>query len=131
LEVTSADQVAFSGVLKSGAVVSVHCRGGQPSTNGRSPFIWLIDGEEGCIKMESDNPSGGLISMHSPSLYLNGEEVTVEEGEDTLGNIGRAWLEFSKGAGGNYPSLEDAVGIHRILDGISRSAKDGKRVDLA
>lgn len=130
LESTSADQVAFIGVLKSGAVASVHCRGGHSSTKGRNSFIWIIDGEEGCIKIESSSPGGSFIQVRSPILSLNGEEVKVEGGEDALENISRAWLEFSKGAEGNYPSFEDAVKIYQILDAISRSAKEGKRIDL-
>jgi predicted dehydrogenase len=130
LEKTCADQIAFSGILKSGVVVSVHCRGGHPSTKGRSPFIWIVDGEGGSIKMQSDEPGGSFINVRSPCLYLNGEEVKVQEGEDNLGNIGRSWLEFSKGAQGDYPSFEDAVRIHRVLEAISRSAKEGRRIDL-
>ena len=51
---TAFDQIAFSGVLKSGAMISFIQRGGYPSTKGRKQLIWIIDGENGSITIEND-----------------------------------------------------------------------------
>jgi predicted dehydrogenase len=51
---TISDHIAFSGELKSGAVASVIWRSGYPSTKGRKQFLWIIDGDDGSITLESD-----------------------------------------------------------------------------
>lgn len=51
---TVSDHIAFSGKLKSGAVVSVTWRAGYSSTKGRKQFVWIIDGDDGSICLEND-----------------------------------------------------------------------------
>lgn len=51
---TAFDQIAISGVLKSGAMISFIQRGGYSSTKGRKQLIWIIDGENGSITIEND-----------------------------------------------------------------------------
>ncbi|EMD36015.1 hypothetical protein CERSUDRAFT_156755 [Gelatoporia subvermispora B] len=128
---TNANQVAVVGILKRGTVASLHWRGGLESRGGRAgtPFIWQIDGEKGSVRLESDSLSGSFIHVLEPTMYFNGEEVKVES-EDGLTNPGRAWAEFAKGEQGSYTTIEDAVQTRRLLDAITRSAQEGKRVDL-
>ena len=42
--------------------------------------------------------------------------------------ITTAWTEFAKDDVGNYPTLDDAVKLHRLLEDIERSAIEGRRV---
>jgi len=127
---TGANQVAFTGLLASGAVASLHWRGGGSAEGAKagSPLVWVIDGEKGSIRVESDTPAGAHIQMYEPDLYLNGEKVEVSQDGQT--NTGRAWVEFAKGKAGNFPTLEDAVKLKQLLEAIKTSARDGKRVDL-
>ena len=126
---TGATQIAFSGTLTNGAVASFHWRGGV-SVEGKagSPLLWVIDGEKGSIRVESDNPGGGYIHIYEPDLYLNGEKVELEQ--DGLTNTARAWAEFAKGDAGDFPTLDDAVKVKRLLEAIKTSSRDGRRVDL-
>ncbi|KAK7462950.1 hypothetical protein VKT23_007531 [Stygiomarasmius scandens] len=132
----SPDHIAFSGILSSGALISVVWRGGYKSTPGRQQLIWEIDGEEGSIKLTNDQVSGSAFHVKDPRLYLNGELVELERegGPDPtggmLGNAGAAWQEFAEGDNGKYPTIEDAVKVHRLLDAIRLSAETGKRVEL-
>jgi len=133
----SPDQFAFSGVLRdSGAILNASWRSGISCTKetdkNRATLIWIIDGEDGHIRVESTHLSGGAIHVSPPlKVYLNGEEVSVFEGEDKLGNTGRAWQEFAKGPEkGFYPTFDDAVVNYKYVDAIARSAKEGRRVDV-
>jgi predicted dehydrogenase len=128
---TADDQGAFNGVLKSGVVASIHCRGGMKMTPGRASLVWLIDGEEGSIRVEGDGYAGSFINIRTPKLYINGEEVELLSPEESfMGNPSRAWEEYAKGDKGDYPTLDDAVRVHCVLDAIYTSAKEGKRVEI-
>ncbi|KAJ8694680.1 hypothetical protein PTI98_007335 [Pleurotus ostreatus] len=89
LHVSTADHVAISGMLASGAIVSVICRGGYAETPGRQRLLWEIDGENGSIRLEGNGPGfeGPLIHRRDPDLYLNGEKVVVEKPREKTGGI--------------------------------------------
>ncbi|KAJ7107044.1 NAD-binding Rossmann fold oxidoreductase [Mycena epipterygia] len=130
--VTAADHVAFSGLLKSGAVASVTWRGGYASTLGRTQFLWTIDGEEGSIRVEEDAVGGAFIHVRDPKLFLNGERVPTDEAwGGSSGNIRAAWADFADGGKDTkYATMEDAVKLKTLLDAIDSSARDGVRVTL-
>ncbi|KAK7047198.1 hypothetical protein VNI00_006864 [Paramarasmius palmivorus] len=127
-------QIAFNGTLQNGAVISQHWRGGLepgPGTgDGVAPLglIWTIDGEKGNVTIESDMP---LLHIVAPRLFLNGEQILIEEDGSMIANVGRAWEEYAKGEGkGDYPTFEDALRLRTLLDAISRSSAEGRKVDL-
>lgn len=130
--VTAADHVAFSGILKSGAVASVVWRGGYSSTPGRTQFVWAIDGEDGSIRVEEDAVAGAFIHIRDPKLFLNGERVPTDEMWGGFsGNIRAAWAEFADGGQeAKYATIEDAVKLKTLLHAIDSSARDGMRVVL-
>jgi len=130
VQVTTSDHVSFTGLLESGAVASATWHSGYPSTPGRKQFLWVIDGEEGSIKLESDAPSGAFISIRDPDLYLNGELVQLESKGGLIENVKVGWEEFAKGGEGRYATIEDAVRNKQLLKAIDKSAKEGKRVTL-
>ncbi|KAK0492193.1 NAD-binding Rossmann fold oxidoreductase [Armillaria luteobubalina] len=131
IEQDVATQVAVSGVLTSGAVMSFHLRGGlETKSDGKAgtPLLWVIDGEKGSIRIEGDDPKASAISITTPAgLYVNGEEVKVEGGG--FANVRRAWEAYAaKGEG--YADLEAALKTKALVDAIKRSGKEGRRVDL-
>ncbi|SJK98257.1 uncharacterized protein ARMOST_01518 [Armillaria ostoyae] len=133
IPVDSPSQVAVSGTLKSGAVISLHWRAGleTPSNvKAATPLLWVIDGTKGSIRIESDHPSAVFVGLYEPTkLWVNGEEVTIENDGKT--NAGRAWEEYLKGEGvGDYPDLQHAVQIKSIIGAIWRSAEEGVKVSL-
>ncbi|KAK0212763.1 hypothetical protein DFS33DRAFT_63247 [Desarmillaria ectypa] len=98
VEQDAASQVAVSGVLTSEAVMRVHLRVGlDTKTDGKAgtPLLWIIDGEKGNIRMESDNPRAFAVSVMTPTLDANGDEVKVEGNGRT--NVQRAWEAYAKG----------------------------------
>jgi predicted dehydrogenase len=133
--VTNPDQVAFTGILKDvDAVASINLRGGLKTLPGRSAFTWIIDGEEGTIRLDS---SLIMINVYEPVLTVNGEVVEVDtggivpelNGQDAAGNIARAWDAYANGVDG-YSTIEDALNIKKIVDAVNRSSKEGRRIDL-
>ncbi|PBK78927.1 oxidoreductase [Armillaria solidipes] len=133
IPVDSPSQVAVSGTLKSGAVISLHWRAGleTPSNvKAVTPLLWVIDGTKGSIRIENDHPWAVFVGVYEPTkLWVNGEEVKVEDDGKT--NEGRAWEEYLKGEGaGDYADLQHAVKIKSIIDAIWRSAEGGVKVSL-
>lgn len=131
IEQTGCSQAAISGVLKSGAVVSIHWRGGLESKHGKdgTPFIWTIDGESGSIRVESSEPGGSFLHIRDPVLYVDGQEVKLER-NDGMSNTGRAWAEYANGNHGLYPTIDDAVEVKTLLEAIVGSARDACVVHL-
>lgn len=123
---TNADQVIFSGTTEAGAVFSFHWRGGIPAQTATSPFLWVIDGEEGSVALQNDQPGSSFMNIFEPKLLLNGAPVEVDA--DPLGNVPRAWKEFATGS--NAATIDDGVRVHRILDAIRRSAEEGITIHL-
>ncbi|CAL1712214.1 unnamed protein product [Somion occarium] len=123
IQSTSHDQVSLSGILSGkphseGAFVNIHCRSGLTHSGeggkGRRQFIWVIDGEDGSIE-----------------VFLNGVEVPLDEiEEDKLGNTGKAWLHFANGDEGKYPTINDAIRLHRVLDAALLSIQEGRKVKV-
>ncbi|KAH7905735.1 hypothetical protein BJ138DRAFT_1164186 [Hygrophoropsis aurantiaca] len=85
---TCPDQIVFTGMLSGGAVASVTFRGGYAGVQGgdgpekgkplsRRNSLWEIDGEEGCLRIESGTMWGSFLQMADPTLFLNGEEVQI------------------------------------------------------
>jgi hypothetical protein len=91
-----------------------HLQGRRRGTRSGTPLsrtLWLSNG---C-----------LPQLISPKLYLNGEPVQLPE--DKLGNIGRLYEAFAKDDKGGYNDWDHAVRVHRIVDAVERSCREGKR----
>lgn len=123
------DQVAFTGTLKSGAVVAVHFRAGlSAAAPGRVPFEWIIDGEQGTLKVEG--PSSFYHIYHPTSVLVKGEPWTAPNlTPDLIGNLQSAWEGIANG-GEENATIDDAVRVKKVLHAIRRSAREGVRVDI-
>ncbi|KJA23794.1 hypothetical protein HYPSUDRAFT_137383 [Hypholoma sublateritium FD-334 SS-4] len=128
LPATNPDHYAISGLLKSGALASITWRTGYKNTPGRKHLLWEIDGEEGSIRVESDDYV--FMNVSNPTVYLNGEKVEIAGVETgVLGILGAAWDAYADGDQ-PYATIDDAVKNHRILDAVKRSLKEGKTIVL-
>lgn len=127
---TSEDQLAFTGTLKSGAVVSFHLRSGLSAAKpGRVPFEWLIDGEDGSIRLAGD--SSFYHVMHPKTVLIKGEAwEPSEKPVDVVGNVAAAWDEIAKGSAGKYSTFDDALRVKKVIAAIRKSAREGVRVDI-
>lgn len=138
---TTEDQVAASGVLESGAVASLHFRGG--STRGGTELLWEINGTEGDIQVTAP---AGLVQMLD--LMLKGARADrrtmellsvpqkyhhIEKKSAVVLNVAEAywWLaqDISKGGHG-CATFEDAVLRHRMIAAVELAADTGIRQTL-
>ncbi|HEV7736847.1 MAG TPA: hypothetical protein VGO47_05660 [Chlamydiales bacterium] len=69
------------------------------------------------------------LNIVDPSMSLNGEPIEVPA-SGVIGNLNSAWKEFAVGRSGTYATLEDAVKIRQLLEGIRTSAKEGRAIQL-
>ncbi|KAI0028493.1 NAD-binding Rossmann fold oxidoreductase [Vararia minispora EC-137] len=128
------DQWSISGVLESGALFSgTWLSLGKTLPVGQPSLVWEIVGTEGKIRIESDNPWTAVIPMSLPpeAVFLNGERISFVEENAAQTPSGRAWEMFAKGEPGSYPTFEDAVEIHRLVDAVKKSSAEGRTVDVS
>jgi predicted dehydrogenase len=142
LPVSAPDQVLVSGVLGSGAPVSIHYRGGM-ARNGDG-FFWEINGTEGDIRVlgPSGNPQLVQLSLKGargdekvfrtlevPTSYRAGWPENV-----VSGNVARIYTRMARDlreSTHTAPSFEDAVAVHRIIAAIEKAAENGRRLVAA
>ncbi|MCW4457360.1 Gfo/Idh/MocA family protein [Microbacterium sp. MPKO10] len=136
---TAVDQIAISGMLPGGGVLSAHQRGGTSSSTG---FTMIIDGSEGSLEVSAANHphispptirgrrgSGPMIPLQMPPAYdrfpgLAGTAI------HTLAHAYAGIRDELRGAASTVPNFGHAVARHRLLDAISESAAAGERVQL-
>ena len=135
-----ADQIAVSGMLESGAVASVHFRGG---LSRGTHFLWEINGTQGNLAVRA---GGGHIQMLPLSLFgaRNGQEALAElpipAEFDPLGgrlaenplaaSVARAYDRLAgdlQGVPRRLPGFADAVVRHRMLEAIERAGLTGAK----
>ena len=125
------EQIAVSGVLASGATVTFHVRGGIPKNKGGLvPFEWLVDGTEGSIEVRSDS---AWIGFQEPqTVLIKGEPWKPERegGANLAWLLESEWREFAKGDEGEYATFEDGYRLHKVVEAIRRSAREGVRVTI-
>lgn len=135
------DQIVLSGSLESGAVASVHFRGG---LSRGTHFLWEINGTEGDLVITADGGhtqmlplslKGGrgdnreLSDMAVPSRYNPIGDVLPD---GPAASVARAYHQLAAELTGDafenaLPSFEDAVVRHRMIAAIERSAETGER----
>lgn len=132
---TAEDQIAVTGTLESGAVASVHYRGG--SSRGTN-LLWEINGTEGDLVVSGD--SGhlqlGLFTVRGArGNDTTLSELTVPANYHTVPGASAPWsgvahaytqLRADIEDGTNVvPDFAHAVEHHRLLDRITRAASTG------
>lgn len=134
LPVTAPDQVLVSGLLVSGAPVSIHYRGGMP--RGEAGLFWEIDGTEGDLRVSGPSGhaqmvplalSGGhgedrtLRTLKVPSSYRSGWPDDV-----VPGNVARVYARMAnhlRNGTSTAPTFDNAVGLHRIITAVEEAAE--------
>ncbi|GGV47226.1 Gfo/Idh/MocA family protein [Streptomyces spectabilis] len=141
---TVADQIAVSGRLTSGAVASVHFRGGLArGTN----FHWEINGTDGDLVVTGDHghlqqarltlrgargAEGSLRELTVPERYFDVPALDALRGEVPY-NIGVQYADVLRDLReGTFtvPDFGHAARRQRLLDAIERAAGTGVRVAL-
>lgn len=141
LPVSAPDQVLVSGILSSGAPISIHYRGGA-ARNGDGLF-WEIHGTEGDIRISGSSGHTQMVPLslsgargeekafrplEVPSSYRSGWPEDVRPG-----NVARLYARMAqdlRDGTRTAPSFDDAVAVHRIIAAIDRAAEGGGRVGV-
>ncbi|WP_394824695.1 Gfo/Idh/MocA family protein [Pendulispora albinea] len=134
---TAHDQVAFSGTLEGGALVSVHYHGGPV----KGPvFVWEVRGTEGEIVLSTEHGypniseleiQGGRGDEPSKELSIPAEyRLAPPEANGAATNVASMYVQFARDlAEGTEltPDFDLAVRRHRLIDAIERANATGVR----
>jgi predicted dehydrogenase len=129
---TTEDQIAVAGRLESGAVASLHFRGGNSPATG---LYWEINGTEGDLLVSGEwgyvhlgpvsvrgrQGDAPLTELPVPDRYVLVPELAGRDGEPPY-NVAHAYARLH-----DAPTFEDALRRHRLLDRIVRAARSGER----
>src|SRR5438034_2370356 len=137
---TADDQVCASGLLESGAALSIHYRGG--SSRGTN-LLWEINGTEGDLQLTAAGGQAQLFEMTvrggkgaqtSLEILPVPEEYRWAPPQPGLGtNVAQAWARFAcdyRQGTRLCPTFDDAVKRHRMLSAIETAAATGQRQRL-
>jgi len=138
LPVSAPDQVLVSGVLVSGAPVSIHYRGG--AARDEDGLFWEINGTEGDIRVLGPSGHTEMVQLslkgarngekafrplEVPALYRSGWPQDV-----VPGNVARLYARMARDLREGTltaPSFDDAVAVHRVIAAIEKAAEGGSR----
>jgi len=136
---TAEDQIAISGTVAGGAILSAHHRGGAASGAG---FSLIIDGTEGRVEITAaEFPHIGPVTVCGTRNGGRPTKVTPPSGYDdypalagtvihTLAHAYAAIRDDLIHGTAVAPDFTHAVKRHRLLDAIVRSAATGQRKAL-
>lgn len=130
---TTPDQVAVTGALKRGAVVSIFYRGG---LSRAGDLRWEINGTDGDMLVTSPAPNGNVQATELVLAGGHGTDTQVQQlavPDDVAGsglhiparNVARLYTAFARDlAEGTAiaPSFADAVRLHAVVDRIAGGA---------
>lgn len=133
---TAYDQIAVTGTLESGAVASLHYRGGSPRG---ANLLWEINGTEGDLVVAADEGhlqraelrvragtgDDGLADVPVPADL---ELVPGEPGSPpyTVAQAYARLLADLRDGTHTVPTFADAVVRHRMIDAIERAGSSGQ-----
>ncbi|MDA0172571.1 Gfo/Idh/MocA family oxidoreductase [Solirubrobacter taibaiensis] len=129
IPMTAEDQVAISGTVTGGAILSAHYRGGV-----KSGFSLLVDGTEGSLEISAPSHPG-----LAPVTVRGAGELTLPGAYDAFPQLAGTPVhalahayaairdDLTRGTT-VVPDFAHAVKRHRLLDAIQRSAATGQRV---
>lgn len=138
LPMTAEEQIAVSGVLAGGAVVSMHYRGGRSAGTG---FLWEINGTEGDLVVRGSSghlqygqveilaagePGGALVPARIPDRYYRAQGDRASLAYTVAEAYVQIAADLRHGTGG-APDFADALRRHRTLEAIERAAQTGQR----
>jgi predicted dehydrogenase len=134
---TAEDQVAVTGVLRGGAVASVHYRGGRSAATN---FLWEVNGTAGDLVVRG--PSGHLqygrveVLLGRPGQEPRPLDVpdryrTTRTPPGSLHHtVAEAYAQIGRdlrGGPGDAPTFADGLHRHRMLAAVERAAGSGQR----
>ncbi|MFF2147396.1 Gfo/Idh/MocA family protein [Kitasatospora sp. NPDC058190] len=144
------DQIAVTGLLESGAVATMHFRGGTSRATG---FHWEINGTGGDLVVKADHDlwwmgrlrlygargnDSGLAELPVPARYQRSLTHWTERSAEPAYNVAHAYALLRDQITGTLapdtdgvPDFQHAVRRHRMLEQIREAARTGRKVTLA
>lgn len=135
---TSPDQVLVSGVLESGAPISIHYRGGMPRGTG---LLWEINGTKGDLQVTAIGGQMQVLDLtvtgatgddaHPQPLPLPDEYKSGLGLDRYATNVSAMYEALAPDLANNThtaPSFADAEVTHRLIAAIEESSRSGVRV---
>jgi predicted dehydrogenase len=141
---TAPDQIAVIGILKSGAIASVHVR---EAVAGGTGFLWEINGTDGTLRITAEAALPEIYPLTVAGAQGRNEPVDLAipaaltqkwpalaalEGAPAF-NVGRAYAAFAEDIDNGthtVPDFADAVRRREVIAAIERSAASGQRVKV-
>jgi predicted dehydrogenase len=136
---TAEDQIAVSGTLPGGAVLSVHHRAGLAAGPG---FTMLVDGTEGTLEITAPfephiapvavrgaRGRGRPVALRLPDGYDDHREAAGTAVHSLMHAYAAVRDDLLHGTA-RAPGFAHAVRRHRLLDAVERSAATGRRVSV-
>lgn len=135
---TADDQIAISGRLPNGAILSAHQRGGTAAGPG---FSMVVDGTLGTLEVTApDHPHVVPVTVRGArrgkplaTLTRPDDDPYRHLAQTPIHSLVHAYAGIGRTLRGGPPTVPDfahAVRRHRLLDAITRSAETGRRITL-
>ncbi|GGF49444.1 oxidoreductase [Aliidongia dinghuensis] len=128
---TAPDQVAICGTLASGAVLSVHYRGGLPSGAG---ITWEVYGSDGMLRLEGASGQNQMTTYTITGSFPGAETALAPFGAAAAhhpgDNVARLYAAIARDlreGTRTAPDFEDALRTHRLIAAIENAATTGQK----
>lgn len=135
------DQIAVSGLLESGALATVHYRGGM---SRGSNFTWEINGTKGDLRLEADGGHAQMFDLTLSGGFGKDRKVARLDVPDRYCWVPREIAGLGRNVAQVYRQLSDdlltgsakaagfdaAVQRHRMVAAIERAAASGQTITL-
>lgn len=129
VEKTAPDQVMVSGESERGMPVNIHLHGGMSPGAAR----WLIIGDAGEIDISGimslpwlNLPVPWTVKVHNAQGTT--EQLVRDEEPHGQPAVRRLWDAFFEGK--SWPSFEDGIKTHTVVDAVWRSYREGRTIEL-
>jgi len=133
---TTPDQIMLQGTLQSGAVLSIHQRGGTPFKDTPG-LLWRIYGQTGEIQVTA---AGSFLQVGYPGMEIRVYDFTsdsvevvewsVDEAAKNLPgpaqNVARLYEAFADGRTQDYADWGEALKRHKLLDELYKSSEESR-----
>ncbi|ODV60686.1 transcription regulator GAL80 [Ascoidea rubescens DSM 1968] len=138
------DHISIAGLLTDNTPITIEFRGGSSSRVGNRNLHVEIHGTKGDILYESDSAFSELAPIDLSYSYEGSDGVVkFDNGKDynaTVDNVlglYESYYEYKDTQGSRqgfekdgFPTFEDSVILHRLLDRIVESSNTGKEIDV-
>lgn len=131
------DQIIMAGRFQSGALLSVHYRGGMSTGTN---FLWEINGTEGDITVTAPNGFGELVPLSVSGAKTGQAQAPLPTPEKCYWapgrptgvavNVAQAYAHIvadMRDGGNRAPDFAHAVLRYKMLDALQKAAQTGKQ----